>query len=89
VVDISVTTLANGGTGCTRAGPSDIQVSQPVVTIAVRDSVWTGACPLYLQSLQRVVRVEFPAAGDWTLRFVGITRPGDTPFTIERLVTVE
>jgi len=77
--------IAHGGVEFTSRG-LDAEV-QPYRYEAVRLPP-NMACTMELRVFRDTVSLEFDEPGDATVRAVGIRRPGDTPYIIERHLTV-
>ena len=91
-VPFSITVVSFGG-GCIAHGETELTVHE--LEAEVRPHRYEAvrlppnvACTMELRIYRDTVSVEFGEPGEATVRIVGIRRPGDTPYLIERRLPV-
>jgi hypothetical protein len=89
-VAASVTFRTEGWRDCTRPGPTDVSVSDMLVTLAPYDSGLLGnhICPDVPCDCRHTVSITFPSAGRGTLRVIGRRVTPPAIVTVDREVDV-
>ena len=87
---VQITATSFGG-GCVSDGGTEASVSGLVADVhplRVENDHPNAVCTMELKIFVHTTVVQFSEPGDALVRVTGIERPGDTPFVVERRLTV-